>query len=354
MKKAVWYAGIGVVLMFFVLAGCTEAGAATDDGSGDGNGGGDNGSSELTVTGNTQYSGDGGTTVENASFQFTTSGLVASSTGTAIPVTGQLRAGDILFNLDGGYDPDGGEFSITAAGVVVGLRIEVSINGVYDATTGEITGGTTVVSVVNLESGDTQVFRSESVADGESAESSLSDTTGAEESDPIADGDRKFWEGVWVGETRIFFDEAGDPTATETSAWVDLTMRVVATSSQYNIYERAEYNASARTLLGIVAVETYYDTGIIAEIISETSTEIVAVTYYPEDPPGEEYWKERIFLNENGTIWGSSFYNDGGTPDDTDDDVYSYGTITTAKNQLTTEDDIFRPFGTDNGLTKVQ
>ncbi|MFP4427459.1 MAG: hypothetical protein ACLFPP_13475, partial [Spirochaetaceae bacterium] len=239
-RKTVWYVGVGFSMLLLVLAGCTSAGAGGDDDDG----GGDDDSSELTVTGNTEYSGDSGETVESASFQFTTSGLSASSTGNEVPVSGQLRAGDILFNLDGAYDPDSGDFNITASGVVVNFRIEITVTGVYDAATGEITGGTTLVSVVDTDTGEMQVFRTENVGNGESAESPVSDTTGAEESDPIADGDRKFWEGVWAGETRIYIDGNGNETTSETEYWVDLTLRVVATSSQYNYYEKGDYNAA--------------------------------------------------------------------------------------------------------------
>ena len=346
--KATWNVTVGFLLLSaLVLAGCSSAGAGSDD---DGGGGG-GGASELTVTGNTEYSGDGGSTVDSASFQFTTSGLAASNTGNTVPVTGQLRAGDILFNLDGAYDPESGDFNITASGVVVNFRIEVTVTGVYDAATGAITGGTTLVSVVNTGTGETQVFRSENVGNGESSDSPISDTTGAEESDPIADGDRKFWEGVWVGQKRIYFDQNGQ-TTTETDYWADLTMRVVATSSQYNVYFNEDYNAAAEAF-GLVD-NGYYDTAIIAETISETTSEVVGITYYPNDPPGEEYWKEKIFLNPDGTIWGTSFYDDSGTPGDDNDDIESYGTIANAKNNLTSEYPVEWVFGVNNGLTRVQ
>ncbi len=326
-----------LLLSALVLAGCSSAGAGSDDGGG--------GSSELTVTGNTEYSGDGGSTVDSASFQFTTSGLAASNTGNTVPVSGQLRAGDILFNLDGAYDPDSGDFNITASGVVVNFRIEVTVTGVYDAATGAITGGTTLVSVVNTETGETQVFRSENVGNGESSDSPISDTTGAEESDPIADGDRKFWEGVWVGETRIYIDSNGNETTTETDYWVDLTFRVVATSTQYNIYGEEDYNAALENF----GEEdySYYDTAVIAKTLSESSSEIVGITYYPNDPPGEEYWKERIFLNQNGTIWGTSFYN-------SENGTESYGTINDAETLLDAEYPVEYVFGANTGLTKVQ
>lgn len=350
MTKRLWKVSFAALLVLaVVLTGCSSAGAGDDDGGGGG------GSSELTVTGNTEYSGDGGTTVESASFQFTTSGLTASNTGNTVPVTGQLRAGDILFNLDGAYDPDSGDFNITASGVVLNFRIEVTVTGVYDAATGAITGGTTLVSVVNTETGETQVFRSETVGDGESSTSPISDTTGAEESTPIADGDRKFWEGVWVGETRIYIDSNGNETTTETDYWVDLTFRVVATSTQYNIYGEEDYNAALENF----GEEdfSYYDTAVIAKRLPElesSSTEIVAITYYPNDPPGEEYWKEKIFLNPDGTIWGTSFYNDNGTPNDEDNYIDSYGSIADAENNLVDEYPVEWLFGPNTGLTKVQ
>ncbi|MFP4408961.1 MAG: hypothetical protein ACLFPW_10610, partial [Spirochaetaceae bacterium] len=133
---------------------------------------------------------------------------------------------------------------------------------------------------------------------------------------------------------------------------VDLTLRVVATSSQYNYYEKGDYNAALENF-GQVDY-SYYDTAVIEKTLSETSSEIVGITYYPNDPLGEEYWKERIFLNANGTIWGNSFYDDNGTPADEDDDIDSYGSVEAAEDNLTTEPPVYWVFGENNGLTRVQ
>jgi len=356
-KRTVWYVGVGASVLMLVLAGCNSAGAGSGGGGGGGNGGGDGDSSELTVTGNTEYSPDGGDTVESASFEFTTSGLstsglAPSSTGNTVPVNGRLRAGDILLNLQGSYDPDSGDFNVIAVGVLANLKIEVTVSGVSNPSTGEITSGTTLATVTDTITEVTQTFRSESVGNGEDAGSPISDTTGTDESDPIDDGDKEFWEGVWGREARIYIDENGDPTTSETDYWVDLTYRVVATSTQYNIYGREDYNAALESF-GEVDYE-YYDTAVLAKTLSETSTELVAITYYPNDPVGDQYWKERIFLNADETIWGTYSYNDNGTPTDEDDDIESYGSIDDAETNLNSEYPVEWPFGENQGLTKVQ
>ena len=349
-QSARWLAGspvyrlVAVAAVAVVLVGCSGAGA------GSGDSGGPDG--QTTITGNTVVSQDGGTTTESASFQFTTEetagNVAASSTGSTLPVSGTIRAGDIIFQLTGTIDTASGEFSVRASGTLLTIQIDISIDGSYNSSTNEITGGTTAMSVLDTSVPDAEpvTFESETVGNGESADKPLTDTTGTDTADPIPEVNRKFWEGTWVGSTgRVYFDDFGDETATPTSYWLEASLRVVATRTQYNIRERVTYSPALQTLWG-VANDDYYDVAYISKILTEDADSIIAITYYPADAPGAQYWKEEVFLNPSGTIWGTYWY-------DAVNDITAFGSVADAETNATTRAGVNYYSTALDGLVKV-
>lgn len=297
-----------------LLLGCSGAGA----GGGGGDGDDDTTIEPITITGNTVVSQDGGTTTEDASFQFTTSGgqqLSASATDTTVPVSGTLRAGDIIFSLTGSFDTASQEFSIRASGTVLALRIDISVDGTVDTSTNRVTGGTTSVSVLdtNNPGNGLATYTSTTVGNGASQSASLDDTTGTDQANPIGASDRKFWEGTWAASTGVvYFDALGNPTTVPTEYWFEFRMRVVATATQYNVRYYENYSTSLQAVDPSTYVpQDYYDVGYVEEILAEPdSTTVIAVTYFPLEPASAQYYKEEIFLVDSDTIWGAT-YEDG-------------------------------------------
>jgi hypothetical protein len=343
---------VAVAAVVVALVGCGGAGAGSGGSGGSGGG-------QTTITGNTLVSQDGGTTTDEASFQFSTEGtapsLAIASTASTLPVSGTIRAGDIIFQLTGTIDTATGEFSVRASGTLLTIQIDISINGFYDPSTNEVTGGTTAMSVLDTSDPDAEpvTFESETVGNGESADKPLSDTSGTDNADPVPEGDRKFWEGTWVGNTgRIYFNEFGFETGTPTQYWLEANLRVVATRTQYNIRETVVYSSALQTLWGVFN-DDYYDVAYISKILTEDADSIIAITYYPGDAPGSQYWKEEIFLNPSGRIWGTVWFDNNGTPAEDSDDTYGFGSISAAETNATTRQDAGYYSTSLDGLTKI-
>jgi hypothetical protein len=314
---------------------------------------------DLVITGNTDYGED-----ETASFQFTvpgagSRGIIASSRSISglIPVTGQIRAGDILFSLNGTYNTETGNFTISASGTIFGTKIDITIGGTYQTEGSQIQGGFTAVTITNSE-GNIEFWESDRVESGESSSAPLSTVqtdTSVSVATPIPLENKKFWEGDWAMNQRLYHSITWVPstednpgyyqyTGTSTSPtlyWTQTVATVKATPTQYWM----NFSSKPNTALANIVSQGYLGGNIsdwnysliqqstLVEVIQETDTKLIGI-FYVHNQGDPWFNKNSILITGQGGLWGYDWHaaGEGGG------EIRGYSTQGAAKTNLTVED----------------
>jgi hypothetical protein len=278
-------------------------------------GGGSSESVTTTIKGTTLYSADGGATTQPANFQFdvpttATKGVAPRGSSDWIAVTGQIRAGDILINLSGTFNTTTKEFNLRASGLVLSIRIDMTIKGLYTPSTGTISQGQTDVAVTDTTTGVTQTYSTSTVKEGQDVTKPIADAPTV--ATPPTAAQTKFWEGVWAGDATMYFNSDGSPSSAPTSIYLKQTFSLTCTATQFQ--ERiVESNTFPSTWS--YSPSSFYQTGIfLTATMDETTPNLVigivqATQYNDSGTTDHGYMKVYGTLTSAGKLTGGGYYS---------------------------------------------
>lgn len=343
-----------VVLAVAITVGCSSAGADPEAGDSE---------TDLVVTGNTDYSSDGGTTVEDASFRFSVPSITIAALGdaTASPISGTLRAGNVVLAVEGHYDGTNNTFSIRAAGTTSSSQfIEVTVEGIYDPRADTISSGQTVATVTDEGSGTTQYFQSTRVETGDSAINPISDTSGTETATPVSSAQKKFWEGTWVFTRRTYatreYDEVTDSwgwvtSSTPTAYYRDESTSVTATATQYILRETTIFSLATKNADGSLFDESFYETNLLLDIAEGSDVEGDFADVVVLRISAGDYFKLRLYQPAIDHLWARDFADGSAT---NEYDRYFRSTAAAAQADLTSLESENIDTGSQPGLRRVR
>ena len=326
----------GTISLFMVISICVLWVGCSNPGGG--------GSSEpltTTIKGTTLYSSDGGATTHPANFQFdvpTTATKAVTARASAsdwVAVTGQIRAGDILISLSGTFNSATKEFNLRASGLVLSIRIDMTIKGLYTPSTGTISQGQTDVAVTDTSTGTTTTYSTSTVKEGQDATKPIADapTTAT----PPTAAQTKFWEGLWAATTVTYYNSDGTTSTSPTSISWSQTITVTCTATQFQ--ERIVQSANFPSTWGYTPY-SFYQTGTfqLATMDETIPNHIVCIVWAKQSgddgTSDQGYMKVYASLTSAGKLSGGGYYrhNSDGT------DTYLFATVGDATTLPTIQD----------------